>query len=609
MGRREDALASSGQAVRLAMADAGAHAELGIALEAVGRTQEALDSLDRAIALDPKLLNVNYNFGLLASRVGRHEVAVRHFDKELALQPLAIEVHSKRAAALVELGRLAEAAQSLSTALLIEPGNGMLLHNRAVVYALMGRHADALHDYDELFARNAATPADLIGRGAMLVALNREAEALDPLRQAAVALPEDPEAHAHLGTALLRLDRHTEAIESFDRALSLRSAMPTVLNDRGIALASLGRLPEALRSFQGSLALDKAAVDVHVNAGIMRKSLGLYDDAFASFGQALALKPRDPTTELELAFLHLTLGEFSKGWRLYESRFAAPTLNIPKPDFAVPRWDGSFPIAGRTLLVHAEQGLGDTIQFCRYLPLLAAQRVTVVFQVMPALKALMQTLGGNIQVVARGEALPAVDFHCPLLSLPLAFDTDVNSIPSAVPYLGVEPARVARLSPQLAALPGLKIGIAWQGNPRVERLIWARGRSIPLAAFEPLARHAGVSLVLLQKGAGSEQLATVPFRDRVHDLGPDFDRGDDAFLDTAAAITLLDLVVSSDTAIVHLAGALGRPVWTLLNSTPDWRWLLARDDSPWYPTMRLFRAATARWDELMSEVLAALPLH
>jgi hypothetical protein len=222
------------------------------------------------------------------------------------------------------------------------------------------------------------------------------------------------------------------------------------------------------------------------------------------------------------------------------------------------------------------------------------------------LKALMGTLSRGIRVMARGEPVPPIDFHCPLLSLPRAFDTDLATIPAEVPYLSADPDRVAHWASRVAGLAGLKVGIAWQGNPGVERLIWARGRSIPVAALAPLAELPGVSLVALQKGAGAEQLQRVSFRHRVLDLGPEFDAGPDAFLDAAAVMSSLDLVVSSDTSIAHLAGALGRPVWTLLHASPDWRWLLGRADSPWYPSMRLFRQSGGGWGDVVAAVAAEL---
>ena len=524
LGRREEALASSGQAVRLAPQDAAAHADLGVALVAVERLQDAMRCFERAVALDKTLLAAHFNLAALAARLGKHERALNSLDAAIALQPHAAALHSNRGNALKELGRLSEALASYALALAIEPKNLETLHNRAVVRSLLGQYAEALREYDELIAlQDVPRAADQIGRGAALVALGRNEEALAALEPAIAQLPGDTEAHIQRGVALLRLRRHAQALASFDRALALCAELPEVLNNRAIALAALDRPKEALDSLVRSLVLNGGAADSYINLGAIQKSLGLHQEAAGSFRRALERKPDDPTASFELAFLHLTLGDFKQGWPLYEARFNVPALAIPQRHFGAPRWDGTVALAGKRLLVHAEQGLGDTIQFCRYLPLLTAQGAAVVFEVMPSMKALLGSLPNEVTLVARGEPLPAIDYHCPLLSLPLAFGTDLETIPQNTPYLGVDAQRRARWAGSLEALPGLRVGIAWQGNPIVEQLIWARGRSVPLAALEPLASIPGVSLVSLQKGPGSEQLHGSTFRDRVLDLGLGFD--------------------------------------------------------------------------------------
>jgi len=602
LGRGEEALANAGQAVRLAMKDPGAHADLGAALVAVGREREALECFDRAIAMDPHLAPAHYNRALLLGRLGDHTRALQSYDRAIALQPQHAALHSNRGNMLKDLGRLQEAVQSYSLALAIEPGNAETLHNRAVAHSLLGQHAEALRDYESLLATGKEAPADLIGRGAALVALGRHADALAPLDRAVEALPGEAEAHIQRGVALLNLDRNSEAVESFDRALALRPNVPQVLTNRGVALTALGRLSEALETFIDA-SVREGSADTHTNLGIVLKSLGRHREAAESFGRALDMRPRDPSAKFALAFLYLTLGKFNLGWPLYEARFDVPALRNPPRHFDAPRWTGTEPLAGKTLLVHAEQGLGDVIQFCRYLPMLEAQGATVVFEVMSNLMALLRTLPGSIRVIPRGATLPPVDYYIPLLSLPFAYQTRLESIPANTPYLSAEPDRVRQWSLRLQAIPGLKIGIAWQGNLAVEKLIWARGRSMPLGALEPLTRVPGVSLVALQKGPGLDQLRAVSFADRIVELGADFDSGPDAFLDTAAVMAGLDLVITTDTSIAHLAGALGRPVWTALALSPEWRWLLGRDDSPWYPGMRLFRqTADGDW----STVVAAM---
>jgi hypothetical protein len=276
----------------------------------------------------------------------------------------------------------------------------------------------------------------------------------------------------------------------------------------------------------------------------------------------------------------------------------------------VPRWSGAEPLAGRTLLVHAEQGLGDTLQFCRYIPLLEARGARVVFEIQPQLEQLLQSLGTAATIITRGTPLPPADFHIPLLSLPLALRTELDSIPGGVPYLHPAPAAVRDWSARLAALPGFKIGINWHGNPDAEKYSALQARSFPLAAAAALARIPGVTLVSLQKGAGAEQRAQVDFAQSIVQLTDPMLMGPDEFAAETAAILLgLDLVITADTALAHLAGALGVPVWVVLQSVPDWRWLTERDDSPWYPTMRLFRQRIAGdWPEVFARVAAEAAL-
>ena len=607
LGRREEALANAGQAVRLALQDAGAHADLGVALEAAGREREALECFERAIALDPNLAPAHHNRAMLLARRGEHADALHSFDRALALQPHHAALHANRANTLKELGRLPEAEQCYSLALALQPDDPLTLHSRALVRYLLQQHGDALRDYDALAAQGKESAPALVGRGATLVALQRYSDALAVLERATQLLPGDADAHVQHGIALLNLERPAAAVASFDRALAIRPDLPEVLNNRGIALTATGQLSRALDDFVCSSAMGGATVETLTNTGIVLKMLGRYRESAAAFGRALSRKPDDPSAKFALAFLHLTLGEFASGWPLYEARFDVPALGNPARHFGAPRWDGSEILAGKTLLVHAEQGLGDVIQFCRYLPLLAARGISVVFEVMPQLKSLLATLPDPVRLVGRGEPLPPFDCYCPLLSLPLAFNTRLETIPARVPYLAAQPERIARWTQRLQALPGLRVGIAWQGNLAVEKLIWARGRSIPLQALEPLAQLPGVSLVSLQKGPALEQLRNVPFAARVVDLSAELDRGSDAFLDTAAVMAGLDLVISSDTSVAHLAGALGRPVWTVLAAAPEWRWGLERSDSPWYPTMRLFRqTAVGDWQAVMADITAAL---
>jgi tetratricopeptide (TPR) repeat protein len=348
--------------------------------------------------------------------------------------------------------------------------------------------------------------------------------------------------------------------------------------------------------------------DAYLNTGNTHKGLGRFPEALHHIDRALSLKPDEPAAIWSKAVLKLAQGEFRDGWPLYEARFRLePASRMPR-SFSAPRWSGLEPLQGKTLFVHSEQGLGDTLQFCRYIALLAAKGARVIFEVQPQLKKLLGSLDTQATLIARGEPLPPFDFHSPLLSLPLAFHTDMDSIPGGVPYLKVDPAAASFWRERLAALPGFKVGLNWHGNPDAEKLAALQARSFPLAAAAALVRVPGVSLVSLQKGPGAEQRGQVEFGAAIAQLTDPNRLGPDEIADETAAILMgLDLVITADTALAHLAGALGVPVWVVLQAVPDWRWLSERADSPWYPTMRLFRQRTAGdWPEVLDRAAAEL---
>ena len=306
--------------------------------------------------------------------------------------------------------------------------------------------------------------------------------------------------------------------------------------------------------------------------------------------------------------LKLATGEFGEGWPLFEARLEREPGRRLKRSFAQPRWLGDEPLADKTLFVYAEQGLGDTLHFCRYVPLLEAQGAQVVFEVQPVLKQLLGSLAMRGTLIERGEPLPPFDRQTPLGSLPLAVGTGLDTIPVGIPYLHVDPAPARAWAQRLSALPGLKVGLNWHGNPEAERLAALEARSFPLAAAAALARITGVSLVSLQKGCGSEQRAEVEFSRAIAQLTDPLHMGPGEIAEETAAILMgLDLVITADTALAHLAGALGARVWVVLQAVPEWRWLIERDDSPWYPTMKLFRQRTpGDWSEVFERVSAEL---
>jgi hypothetical protein len=390
-------------------------------------------------------------------------------------------------------------------------------------------------------------------------------------------------------------------LASFDRAIALNPNYAEAHNNRGHQLRALGRLDEALASYDRAVAQKPEYAGALNNRGIVLGSLGRFDEALASYDRAIALDPDYADAHMNRALTKLLLGRFAEGWTDYEWRWRQAEFPSKRPEIRAPHWQGED-LTDRRLVVYVEQGIGDAIQFARYLPLVAAHgRVT--FLVARKIARVLRSVTANVEVAHQAPADQTYDFQSPLLSLPLRFATDLRSIPAATPYLHAEPALVDAWRERLG-VRGFKIGIAWHASPGAGS---AGERSIPLAAFAPLARLPGVRLIGLQKHIGLDQLATLPADVQIELPGEGFDDGADAFIDTAAVMACLDLVVAADTVIVHLAGALARPTWVALPYVPDWRWMLNRMDCPWYPTVRLFRQERAGdWAGVFADIAAEL---
>jgi tetratricopeptide (TPR) repeat protein len=471
-----------------------------------------------------------------------------------------------------------------------------------------GRTREALERLDRALA---VLPTDVeahLCRGLSLKAARRLEEALGAFERAIEIQPDYVPGHVNRAGILRQLGRAREALASSEQALALQPEFAPAHCNRGLALNDLDQPLEALESYDRAIGIDPAFAAAHGNRAKVLQLLDRPEEALTAYQRVTSLQPDSAQAYLNSAHTHLMLGQFARGWTLYEWR---KRLADPMGSRAFPRplWLGSPDLAGKKLLLHFEQGLGDTIQFCRYAKLARARGAAVTLVVQRKLERLIRTVGADIEV-RTDETLPEeFDFHCPLMSLPLAFDTGLDSIPSGTPYLHPEPERVSQWRERIGGL-GLKIGINWQGN----KLSPAdRGRSFPLRLFERLATIPRVRLISLQVGPGKEQLLDAPPSMHLEELGNDFDGGPDAFLDSAAVMQCLDLVITSDTAIAHLAGALARPAWVALQQVPDWRWLRRGADCPWYPTLRLFRQERrGRWDEVFESIhseLASMLAH
>ena len=537
--------------------------------------------------------------GSIKAQQGQFNEAHRLLARAVEAEPNSVPGLSSLAGVLLALGREEEALAINDRVLRVKPDDPDALYNRGLLLARLARPAEALDAYGRALRAKPDFAAALVNRGNLLTQLGRAAEGIAELDRAIALNPRHAEAHNNRGLALAELGRREDALASYDRALALRPDYAEAHNNRGLVLQSLNRQEDALAAYDRAQALKRDYADAANNRGLALHDLHRYAEALASYDQALAVQPDFAEAHFNRSLTQLAIGDLGPGWVGYEWRWKTRKSTAPWRDFPQPIWLGREPLAGKTILLHAEQGFGDTIHFARYVPPVAARGATVVVETQPALTGLMARLDGVSAVIEQGSELPAFDCHCPLGSLPLAFATELATIPG-VSYLAADPERVARWRDRLAPRARPHIGIVWCGNPTF------RGdynRSMAFARFAPIIAAADATFVTLNPGRTASDARELAADAAVVDLAPelrDFD-------DTAALISGLDLVVTTDTAVAHLAGALAKPVWILLSASPDWRWLIEREDCPWYPSARLFRQSTlGDWPPVIARVRRAL---
>jgi Tfp pilus assembly protein PilF len=429
--------------------------------------------------------------------------------------------------------------------------------------------------------------------------LKRYEEALASYDRALTLQPDYPEALSNRGRTLHALKRFEEALSCHDRALTLRRDYAEALANQGLTLHELKQYEAALSCHDSALTVRPNFAEALYNRGNTLRELNSFDEALSSYNRALTLRHNYADAHFNEALCRLATGDFDRGWRKYEWRWDAEQTN-QRRNFDRPLWLGSDEIAGKTILLHAEQGLGDTIQFCRYLPLVVERGAEVILEVQRPLQELMSdSFTSAAQIITQGAPLPDFDMHCPLLSLPMAFGTRLETIPSATPYLRASPQVAKNWNARLGSAGRPKIGLAWSGNLRHKN---DHNRSMRLAALLPLL-DVDATFVSLQYDVRADDTAILKARSELLHFGDELK----GFSEPAALISNLDLVISVDSSVAHLAGALAKPVWVLLHFIPDWRWLHDREDSPWYPSARLFRQDDTRtWDSVIARVRAAL---
>jgi Tfp pilus assembly protein PilF len=591
-------------------ANADALAYLGAICMAQGRFAEAAANLQEVVRLRPQFAEMYNDLGVAFAQQGKAEEAVTSFLQVLQLKPDYAEAHNNLGIVLAQQGKLDEAISHYSQALRLRPDYAEAHNNLGIVFARQGELGQAVASYTQAVRLRPDYAEAHNNLGLALSEQGHWDAAVASHQQALRVWPDYADAHYNLGLVLAKMNQLDEASACYRQALRLKPTYAEAHNNLGVALGNQGRLEESVASFRQALQFKPDYAEAYYNLGLVLVKAGELDEAIACYHEALRLKPDYAEAHKDLALAWLVLGNFEQGWPEYEWRWECPDVD-PRP-LPQPPWDGA-PLAGHRILLHAEQGLGDTLQFIRYAPLVQQRGGKVVVRCQRRLLPLLASCPGIDRLVAWEEAVPDFDVYAPLLGLPGIFGTTLATIPARVPYLAADAQLVEhwRRELDLCSTPSpsgegsrireaFKIGIAWQGNPKHKQ---DRQRSVSLARFEILARLPGVQLFSLQVGPGVEQLRDQAFP--VTDLGSRFDSA--SFQDVAAVMTILDLVICVDSALAHLAGALGVPVWVLLPYIPDWRWLLRREDCPWYPSMRLFRQKqTDDWDGVFERVVGTL---
>ncbi|MBM3546933.1 MAG: tetratricopeptide repeat protein [Alphaproteobacteria bacterium] len=560
LGRPAEAVTTLKTAATLQRGHHGILLNLGNALIEAGQPADALTPLAEAARLAPQLWQPSYLLGFAAERVGDHARAAQAFARVVTRDPSVWDAQLRLVTALRLTGKLAEAAAAAEAALRVKTDDLAMRHDHAMLLALSGNFPSALIEVEEALRRS----------------------------------PEFPEALSTRGNVLGDLGRRDEAMVSYKKA----TAVAPGLGDVHYNLANLDRIAEsydvACRRYRRALACVPGHADARLNLAAALMGWGRIDESIAAYEACMALRPGWHDAIFNHGMALLLKGDMARGLEGYESRWLVSKFPGARRSLPQPMWDGA-PFAGKRLLLHVEQGAGDTLQFARYVPLIAERGGEVLLECPGSLMRLLSTLEGGARLIRAGEPLPPFDMQLPLGSAMRVFGTEVATIPAKIPYLSADPADRARWKRRLGE-GGTKIGVTWQGNPDQGSEPY---RSIPLRLLQPVLETRGCRFFALQKEFGREQMAELP-PGLIEDVGPALTD----FAETAAAIAELDLVITTCTSVAHLAGALGKPTWVLLRASPDWRWLMGRTDSPWYPSVELFRQAfPGDWGGVVSSVL------
>ncbi len=574
--------------------------QTGLAHHLANQIEPAERLYRQVLSIEPSHPDALHLLGVLVAQRGEHQQALPMLQQAVELAPMIGEFHRHLADVFALSNRHAEALEVYVNAIQRDPNDVLSLYAAARSAAQLGRDAQAaecLQRLTQLQPNNAAAWADF---GIVLTRLNQLPPSVEAL-QRSIAIEPTGHALTGLSDALRQLNRVDEALDPARRGAELQPEVAWAQIAYGNVLQVLARFDEAVDHYRKALAIEPGHFDAINNLGLTLLKMGRPHEALKTWDEAVRTYPDNANLRANRSLGILTLGDLARGFSEYESRFDSLAFrSTPQP--TQPRWRGED-VRGKTILLSSEQGLGDTIHFARYVPRIAETGARVVIACPPEIRDLLLTVKGVAEVRTRGDADPQFDYWVPMASLPFHFKTTLENVPADVPYVHVEPVRVESWRNRLAGEDIFNVGIVWAGSPLHQN---DRSRSCHLEQFFPLARIDGVRLFPLQKGPAAQAVAGAPANLNLTSLGDELND----FSDTAAVLGALDLLIAVDTSVVHLAGALGRPVWTLLAHGPDWRWMMEREDSPWYPTMRLFRQPKPHdWASVFEQLERELRAH
>ena len=565
-----------------------------------GNLDTASTFLKKTITLKPDDAMAYNNLAIVLQEQGKLDEAKESYCKAISLVPDYAEAHYNLANVLKEQGRLDEAIKSYEQAITLIPDYSEALCNLGNVLQEQGKPDEAIANFRQVIEIKPDYVEAYCNLGNALKEQDKLDEAVTIYNRAIAVNPQYANVHYNLGNALREQNRPDEAIVSYSRAIEIKQDYAEAYCNLGNVFQEQGKLDEAVERYRQAIEFKPNYALAHNNLGTMLQGLGQFDEAITSYDQAIEIKQDYAEAHMNRSLILLLTKNFQKGWSEYEWRLRTKIHSLR--DFNQPKWDGS-PLGGKSILVHAEQGLGDNIQFVRYLPMVKAKGGNVIFECQKDLFHLLKSCSGFDEIIEQiPHSKPSVQFdlQVPLLSLPGIFDTKLDTIPSDAPYISVDSNLVTQWCTRLGHNNTYKIGIVWAGSP-TNKL--GRNRTCSLSDFAPIAEIPDLTFYSLQKGPASLEANNPPKGMKIINLENELNN----FTDTAAVIANLDLVISVDTAVVHLAGAIGKPVWTLLHFVPTWRWLLKRDDTPWYPGMRLFRQTQLNdWTGAFKQVKKAL---